>query len=1082
MSRVNVLDFLATSRPVGGHGGGGGGSNDNRGQRRPTEVGPPVMRTAVGPAALIQPPMLRFMSTPAARPPTLPMTPLHRTTTVSTPRTPASGSSFTTPRLLRHLSTIDGAQDLAVQPLTPLVSPSTPLAATKAMLWNVSQDEHYKSAQLVNRPPPPLTHAFNSRALDALCVWPQLTTDNLESFCRPKLDATFAVPGLELRANQPLHCVARRERTSATGAVAFRLVPSTTTQPTVPAPASGAAVKSAGVAPEEEAPADLIVCEYTEQRIAHLQNHMVSSFTEYQRVATRNLLRAAVPSLATAAAAPLSLTRTPQGSARSRLASPGLHHPSPTPGRRGGGDGKEAASPFQHPCVSRLVTLDAQEVGPLMVHLSSNGQNSDIVVLENDLFAAPVVFHDSASALRPASNNTLGDVPTALPETKPRIIGEGQAAPIGGDDEDEECELVLLLTLTQTPAAGSEPHCSATQAKRARRDRDGLADSNGEPPPLRFQFPGVSNGQYAALEDDHPYTLRCRVQQIRSIAAVGQLEPKQPTPKPRSKEGKELLAKVVQFHLCRLIRRKIDYRSWRHQCRAHAEAEEKRRLYATVRGAREADRLASEAAKFEGGVPDNRLRPRRVSSERPSKVDLAPLYYHGAKRSQIRATLDHEDERERRRQRQQFDEQRRADEIWITEQELLDVIPRERERAVVQRVFNTCGLFDELPPGSSANQRRRRRWNEDTVALLDAERACTVEDMCTYFTMEEAWVRMLRAGLHCPSDPNTVETTVQRFRDPTATAYGYYVLYHLADTPWHRADSYRAFLLSKGRIRMHGQGNPLPPGYGYSFVSVRLRARGRKQRTAKRQRRQQRTTAQRVRVDQDSEDEDSECERLDTCHEMAEPTKKHKTKADLRKYHLDKLKDFLGELDADLSAYKLKRWAQCREIARLADLRFERGETLSDILMGFIRCFRLSAKQLEQQDHKTVRDIFALQMRLLRGECPALWTATRVRVDDPLSEAFVHHILHPKRREMSNEEKARRAELEYRRAQRALRAVQDMAVAPTAAPAPAAAASVERSLAPPTVAPEVQTAKPKEESSSDYSSSSDDSSSDDDDY
>jgi hypothetical protein len=1054
--------------------------------------------------------MVRFMSTPAARPPTIPMTPLHRTTTVGTPRTPASSSgSLITPRLLRHLSTTDHqqAQQLPIQPLTPLVSPSTPLAASKAMLWNVSQDEHYKSAQLVNRPPPPLTHAFNTRALDALCVWPQLTVDNLESFCRSKLDAAFVVPLLELHANRPLSCVARRERASPTGAVEFRLVPIPTTvtaaltTTTAYQTAAGATAAAPHGEEKKEAPFHLIVCEYTEQRIAHLHNHMVSSFTEYQRIATRNLLRPSAAPAATGGATgsssvtatPLSVTRTPQGSARSLLTSPGVHYPSPTPSRRGVGR-EGASSQFQHPCVTRMATLDAQEVGPLMVHLSSNGENSSIVVLENEVFAAPVIFHDSASALRSASNNTIGSTAADMPPDEKKSTGERDDGQAGEEtDEDEDCELVLLLTLTSTPAPSSTTtqqsslSSAPSQAKRLRRESG--SDSN-DPPPLRYQFGGVSNGQYAALEDDHPYTLQCQVLPIRSIAAVGQLEPKQPTPKPRSKEGKELLSKVVQFQMCRLIRRKIDFRSWRHQCRAHTEAEEKRRHYATVRGAREADRLASEAAeKFEGGVPGDRLRPRRASSERPQKMQhIAPLYFHGAKRSQIRDSLETDEERHRRRQRQQFDEQRKMDEIWIAEQDVLDIISRERERAVVQRVFNTCGLFDELSPGCSANQRRRRRWNEDTVALLDAERACTVEDMCSYFTMEEAWVRMLRAGLHCPSDPNTVETVVQRLREPEAIAYGYYVLFHLADTPWHRADSYSAFLLSKGRIRMHGQGNPLPHSYGYSFVSVRLRARGRKQRTAKRQRRQQRTRAQRVRVDQDSEDEDSECERLDTCHEMAEPTKKFETKADLRKYHLERvekadgtivpgLKDFLRELDADFSAYKLKRWAQCREIARLADLRFERGEALSDILKGFIRCFRLSAKQLELQDHKTVREIFVNQMRLLRGECPTLWTTTRVRVDDPLSKVFVDRIRNPKRREISEEEKARRAKLEYLRASRS---INELSKPPTEAPAAPESIPQQQQAAVLSL-PEAQVAAAKEESSSssDYSSSSDDSSDDD---
>lgn len=807
LQRASLFDFL------------GPGSVSNR-KSETSSIPVTPRQTTSAPSCVTFPTLGRSTST---------TTQLFRTPTVvpslviSNCSTPVNLSrELATPRLLRHLSEPTTPTSFSV-PSTTSSAQLTPSTATilsgcPSALWNVSQDENYKRAHLVTRPPPPVAPELHARALHALFSWPQVTLENVHSFGRPKLDASLVTTNTALFPEKKLRCVAKSVKLGGQ----CILMPSPRDRMDQSHDNDDKDVSG----PKMDPGRAWIVCEYLEQRPILLHDHMTSCITNYKRVAARQ------PRSGLNTPRPKQVsTATPPSSSRSYTSQSTPSHGTPTSSNR------LSNTVVQHPCVTREVVLEHQEVGPLMMHLSGD-QISDTVVLENDLFAAPIAFHDTT-----------------------------------------EDDLVMILTLEATPSFdGSVNHFnsqsdSSSGHKRKKRHIDIVSEDEQQDDVLVHQYGGVTH-HYAALEEHQTYTLTCTVEPLRCKVAVGQVESKHIVPRPRSKIGKELTMKIVQFLICRLIRRKIEEREWRQKQQTVRELARKRHQYATVRGAREVDQLKRAAA---ADLEHIRHRPRRAAAEAANSRGY--MDSDDSVNSRMRSSSgsnrgkNHDDNGK-------FGESEEGEElISIWEHELLDIFSRDKERALIQRAMDTCGVFTDVNHvatpfasnnggNNSGSNYRRRVWNEDEDALLEAEQLCTHEDMCIYFTMEEAWVRLQQAGIHCPTDPALVESIVHRFRDKSAVAYGHYLLHHLSLTPWHQTYSYHAFRRGLGRVRLTGLGNPFPNDYGYSMLSVRLRARGRKQRTAKRQRRQQRSVSDQMRLGADSAEDDSDVENWDTCLEV----------------------------------------------------------------------------------------------------------------------------------------------------------------------------------------------------------------------
>lgn len=915
------------------------------------------------------------------------------------------------------------------------------LLSTPNSSWNVSLDEHYNaSAVVVSKPVPPLSHAPLATQHRALMCWPTLTLENYQRFCHPTLNQSWVLFDTALEPSQVTRCVAKRPLTT----VSTCAIPSTNTvlpcilmsaPPTSSSSSSFSSTQSSKshsftATPEvvthrpysvletdnelhttkaSSSHVQFMLCEYLERRpMFHLVPGMSCYLTQYDRLSpptvtptpsninnntnnNNNNVRTA-GFVTPQTGSPFTPIRTPLQVSRSLGQNNYTsNHP------------HNNTSANCHPAVSKQVNLLVNETSPLMARIDAGGEDEKVLVFENQLFAAPAALHPVTDSVPVDLDDEYDDEYLLFIHVQPAYITQSNGSHSSSSPHTQPLEFCPAQnssaptssnrSVAQNTTSNSQPikrsvihlgpvtsttGVNGSQQTKAHTKQHSHQSSTH----TTAESTTVFLGDAPTLQADTQYILNCEMLPMRKHVvarlAVGQQEPKVIVPRPRSKKGKELVLRVMQVHLCRLIRQGIRLRSLR--------------KYSVIPTTTSHDGCGGGG----GGTNSGLTSVFGGSRAHLFRVSALAAVARSSSSSTFTSATD-------------------LSPVIISDTDLLNIFHRDRDRALIHRLMDSCGLF--RPPGENT---WIRQWNEDLTALTSAEEECTPEDVAMYFALEEAICRLLRVGIKTPADPLAVEPIVKRFRDPLAVQYGHFILKQLSLTPWHQTKSYMDFKRTLGRLRLDGMGNPLPPSYGYSLLSMRLRARGRKQRIAKRQslqngRKRAAPDSHNAKQQSDSSDMDSDAERLDLCLEMAEPTKKHDTKADLRKLENEDIRNCLLQLGCTAADLRQHRWKRVRMIQHKVSELYLQGEMIPDMLRLFIRQQRVSGKQRDSNDTERVQLIFTNQLKLLRGQEQYVWRNATVPIDDPLTDQFVHRILNPKKRQLQASEKAAKEERAFQR-------------------------------------------------------------------
>jgi hypothetical protein len=254
----------------------------------------------------------------------------------------------------------------------------------------------------------------------------------------------------------------------------------------------------------------------------------------------------------------------------------------------------------------------------------------------------------------------------------------------------------------------------------------------------------------------------------------------------------------------------------------------------------------------------------------------------------------------------------------------------------------------------------------------------TPEDVCIFFTFQKYWLYLKQEkNLNLVGDLHSI---VSKFQN-TSKIYSIanYINRLLDLSPWNLTRSFGQYKRGVVRLRFSGYGCMFPHDYGFSLLSAPHRINKKK--------------IEKYLPLYSSETAETEINRVIlTIHE---PTKKEDTNADLRRITKNKIKDILLSLNySETEIESFERWDKTKILTKYLGDAIIRGEidSIPEDLIRYIRKQDMANKNRRNFDSKQINFIHKKQMRLLKGLDCKLFFHVKVSYEENPLKLFSHQF------------------------------------------------------------------------------------------